>query len=74
MNAIKKILGVVWILVGLAAGYYLLVQQAIPKFGTGKPEDMIPAIIYTFILCPIIVGSLFTFGLYSLQGEYNLES
>ena len=71
MNAIKKLLGIVWIGLGLAAGYYLLINQAIPKFESGKPEDMIPAIIYTFILAPIIVGGLSIFGYYSLTGEYS---
>lgn len=73
MNAIKKILGILWIVVGLYAGYYLFVEQALPKFGTGKPEDLIPAGIYTVILCPLIVGSLLTFGYYALKGEYDLE-
>jgi hypothetical protein len=71
MNAIKKLLGIVWIGLGLAAAYYLLINQAIPKFESGKPEDMIPAIIYTFILAPIIVGGLGIFGYYSLTGEYS---
>jgi nitric oxide reductase large subunit len=71
MNTIKKLLGIVWIGLGLAAGYYLLINQAIPKFESGKPEDMIPAIIYTFILAPIIVGGLGIFGYYSLTGEYS---
>lgn len=71
MNAIKKFLGIVWIGLGLAAGYYLLINQAIPKFESGKPEDMIPAIIYTFILAPIIVGGLGIFGYYSLTGEFS---
>ncbi len=71
MNAIKKILGIVWLGLGLAAGYYLLINQAIPKFETGKQEDLIPAIIYTFVLAPIIVGGLGIFGYYSLTGEYN---
>lgn len=71
MNAIKKLLGIVWIGLGLAAGYYLLINQAIPKFESGKPEDMIPAIIYTFILAPIIVGGFGIFGYYSLTGEFS---
>jgi nitric oxide reductase large subunit len=71
MNAIKKILGIVWLGLGLAAGYYLLINQAIPKFETGKQEDLIPAIIYTFVLAPIIVGGLGIFGYYSLTGEYG---
>lgn len=72
MNAIRKILGVVWIALGLAAGYYLIVSQAIPKFESGKPEDKIPAIIYCFILTPIIVGGLLVFGYYALSGEYEI--
>jgi nitric oxide reductase large subunit len=71
MNAIKRLLGVVWIAIGIAAAYFLLIDQAIPKFETGKQEDLIPAIIYTFVLAPIIVGGLGIFGYYSLTGEYS---
>ncbi|AXE18510.1 hypothetical protein DR864_12470 [Runella rosea] len=74
MNTIKRLAGIIWLAVGAAAGYYLLINQAIPKFGTGKPEDLIPAGIYTFILCPLIVGSLATFGIYALKGEYDSKS
>lgn len=74
MNTIRRILGVVWILLGLAAGYYLIVSQAIPKFNSDKGEDLIPAIIYAFILTPIIVGGLLIFGKYSLQGEYDIDN
>jgi hypothetical protein len=56
MNAIKKILGVVWIIIGIYAVYYLIVN---------------PAVIYTVVLCPMIAGALGFFGLYCLQGEYN---
>jgi hypothetical protein len=71
MSIIKKILGAVWILLGIYAAYYLIIDQAIPKFDSGKPEDMIPAIIYTFILAPLIAGGLGCFGYYSLTGEYD---
>jgi hypothetical protein len=73
MNLLRRILGIVWILLGIAAGYYLLVSQAIPKFGTGSTEDLVPAIIYSFILAPIITGGMFIFGLYAFQGEYDQE-
>ena len=73
MNIIRRIFGIVWIIVGIAAGYYLFVSQALPKFSTGSSEDMVPAIIYSFILAPIITGGMFVFGLYALQGEYNQE-
>lgn len=72
MNQIKKILGFVWIALAIVAGYYLIVSQAIPKFESPKPEDKIPAIIYAFILMPIIVGGLCIFGYYALKGEYDL--
>ena len=71
MNKLKRILGVVWMVLGLAAGYYLIINQAIPKFKSENPEDLIPAIIYTFVLTPIIVGGLLIFGKYALQGEYD---
>jgi hypothetical protein len=71
MNKLKRYLGAVWILIGLAAGYYLIVNQAIPKFKSGNTEDLIPAIIYTMILTPIIVGGLVIFGKYAWQGEYD---
>lgn len=74
MNVIRKYLGIVWIALGLAAGYYLIINQAIPKFTSSKTEDLIPAIIYAFILTPIIVGGLFIFGKYALQGEYDFKT
>ena len=71
MNKIRRLAGIVWIILGLAGGYYLIINQAIPKFQSNKTEDLIPAIIYTFILTPIIVGGLLIFGKYALQGEYD---
>ncbi|MGZ5246879.1 MAG: DUF6814 family protein [Flavitalea sp.] len=72
MNTLRKILGIVWILIGLAAGYYLIVNQAIPKFNSPNTEDLIPAIIYAFVLTPIIVGGLSIFGYYALTNEYEI--
>lgn len=72
MNQVRKYLGFVWMALGLAAGYYLIVSQAIPKFESPNPEDRIPAIIYAFILTPIIVGGLMVFGYYAVSGEYDM--
>lgn len=74
MNKLKRALGVIWILMGLAAGYYLIINQAVPKFASENSEDIIPAIIYAFILTPIIVGGLIIFGKYCLQGEYDITT
>jgi hypothetical protein len=70
MNILKKILGAVWILIGIAAVYYLIVNQAIPLWNKGG-ENRIPAVIYTVILGPMIAGSLGAFGWFSIQGEYD---
>jgi small-conductance mechanosensitive channel len=71
MNLVRKYMGVIWIILAIIAGYYLVVSQAIPKFESGKTEDKIPAIIYALILTPIIVGGLSVFGYYALKGEYD---
>jgi len=73
MNAIRRILGVAWIVLAIVAGYYLIVSQAIPQFESGNTGDLVPAIIYTFILTPIVSGGLLVFGWYALKGEYDEE-
>lgn len=73
MINLKKVLGIVWIAIGLAAGYVLIITQALPKFASNNPTDKIPAIIYAFILMPIITGGLCTFGWYALRGLYGNE-
>ncbi len=70
MNILKRVLGVVWIAIGLYAVYYLIVNQAIDLWNRGG-ENVIPAIIYTFILCPMIAGALGMFGWYSFRGEFD---
>ncbi len=73
MNAIKKILGLVWIALGIGAGYYLVISQALPLWQTGG-NDLVPAIIYTFILAPLITLGMSIFGYYALTGEFNNET
>ncbi len=70
MNILKKIIGFLSMLIGLGAGYYLIVNQAFPLFEKGG-NDLVPAIIYTFVLAPIISFGMFTFGKYAIQGEFD---
>jgi len=70
MNTIKRILGIVWILLGLAAVWYLIYNQAIPLWKAGG-ENIIPAVIYIFVLCPIIAGALGSFGWFAWKGEFD---
>lgn len=73
MNAIKKYLGFLWLMLGLAVAYFGLSVLGIPKLTSGKQEDLVFGIIICFILLPVVVGGLLIFGKYALQGEYDDE-
>ena len=70
MDAIKKILGFVWILLALVVLYLGLTVMGIPKLTSGKQEDLVFGIIIVFILLPIVSGGLAVFGYYALSGDY----
>ena len=71
MDGIKKILGIVWILVALAVAYFGITIMGIPKLASGKQEDLVFGIIILFVLVPIVSGVMAIFGYYSLIGEYS---
>ncbi|RZJ78001.1 MAG: hypothetical protein EOO20_28280 [Chryseobacterium sp.] len=71
MDGIKKILGIVWILVALAVAYFGITIMGIPKLASGKQEDLVFGIIILFVLVPIVSGGMAIFGYYSLIGEYS---
>ncbi|WP_396177587.1 DUF6814 family protein [Flavobacterium sp.] len=70
MNSIKKLLGIVWILLALAAAFYSI-EMFGSKLTSGKQDDLVFGIIMFFILLPLIVTGLLTFGWYALNGEYD---
>ncbi|MCX6194969.1 DUF6814 family protein [Aquirufa sp. A-Brett2-W8] len=70
MNLIKRILGIVWIGLGIGAGIYLIYFQAVPLWAKGG-NDLVPAIIYTFVLAPLISIGMSLFGYYAFQGEFD---
>ncbi|AZA57913.1 hypothetical protein EG349_04825 [Chryseobacterium shandongense] len=71
MNGLKKILGILWIIIALVVGYFGITVMGIPKITSGKQEDLVFGIIILFILMPIISGGMAIFGYYSLKGEYS---
>ena len=73
MNAIKKLLGIVWILLAFVVAYFGITVLGLPKFATGKQEDLVFGIIIMIVLTPIITGGLLIFGKYALSGEYDTE-
>jgi hypothetical protein len=71
MKALKRILGVLWMGLAAAAAYFCIFQFGLPKFTSGKQEDLVFGIIILFILTPLIVLGLGIFGLYAVKGEYD---
>jgi uncharacterized membrane protein (DUF485 family) len=73
MNAIKRILGFVWFLMGPAVLGFL-VLEAIKKnsLPTSTSNDMLQWGIIIGIFVPIAIG-LMIFGYYSLKGAYDME-
>ncbi|REC60867.1 hypothetical protein DRF65_18875 [Chryseobacterium pennae] len=73
MNAIKKILGILWIAIAVVVGYFAITVMGIPKITSGKQEDLVFGIIILFVLMPIVSGGMAVFGYYALTGEYSDE-
>ncbi|MBX9808503.1 MAG: hypothetical protein K2X95_11990 [Flavobacteriaceae bacterium] len=71
MDQLKRALGMVWIALAIAAAYFCIFVFGIPKFASGKQDDLVFGIIIIFILTPLIVIGLGTFGYYALMGEYD---
>ncbi|TCC86271.1 hypothetical protein FBD94_18760 [Pedobacter hiemivivus] len=74
MNAIKKALGVVWIILGPASIIFMF-MQAIEKVGLAeegvhRTNTALQWGIILFIFIPISAG-LVIFGYYALKGEYD---
>jgi hypothetical protein len=76
MSAIKKLLGIVWILLAPTAVVLMFIQAfektSAAAEGIARTNTALQWGIILFIFIPISIG--FTiFGLYSLKGEYNQE-
>jgi hypothetical protein len=73
-NAIKRYLGIVWILIGPAAIIALLVSaiRNIDATRSGDIHQPLPWIIIIAIFTPVAIG-LTIFGWYAWKGEYDNE-
>ncbi len=72
MNTVKKIMGLVWIILAPVI-IYLLVTSALHNINSGGTRDInqpIPWIIIIGIFTPIALG-LMIFGYYAIKGEYD---
>lgn len=70
MNTIKRFAGIVWILMGPFAIFYLI--KTASEEITKKPviDTKIQWVVFVVIFIPIAIG-LMIFGWYALKGEYD---
>ena len=73
MDQIKRILGILWMITGIAA-IVLMIYSAASNIHTAKGDigKPIPWVIIITVFTPVAVG-LIIFGWYSLKGEYDGE-
>jgi len=74
MNQVKRFLGIVWMIVAVAAIVLLVLSAGIHISAHGKDDinKPMPWVIIITIFTPIAVG-LAMFGWYSLKGEYDTD-
>ncbi|MBC8153238.1 MAG: hypothetical protein H7Z72_10035 [Bacteroidetes bacterium] len=72
MEALKKYMGIVWILLGVYVAYNR-VTDSLVKIASEKLEDRVFGWVVLLVLVPIVVGGLITFGRYALAGDYDEE-
>lgn len=72
MNALKKILGIVWLILGPAI-IYILISGAVTNIDPAGKKDINNPVIWIIIIAiftPIAIG-LMIFGWYAFKGEYE---
>lgn len=70
MNTIKKWMGIVWILLGPFAIYYLIKTAAAEIAKKPVIDTKIQWGVFLIVFIPIAVGMVI-FGWYALKGEYE---
>lgn len=70
MNTIKRYAGVLWILMGPVAVFYLIKTAAEEIAKKPVIDTKIQWIVFVVIFIPIAIG-LVIFGWYALKGQYD---
>ena len=70
MNAIKRYLGVIWIILGPVAIYYLVKTAASEIAKKPVIDTKIQWAVFVIVFIPIAIG-ITIFGYYALKGEYD---
>lgn len=72
MNQLKRIMGIVWMIIAPVVIYFLIMGAFHNINAAGKKDinNPVPWIIIITIFTPIAIG-LMIFGYYSFKGEYD---
>lgn len=70
MNAIKRFAGLLWILLGPVALFYLVRTAASEIAARPSMDTKIQWGVFVIVFLPIAIG-LVVFGYYALRGEYD---
>lgn len=70
MNAIKKILGYIWFVLGPLAIWYLIKTAAQEIAAKPVIDTKIQWAVFIIVFIPICIG-LMIFGYYAIKGEYS---
>jgi len=70
MNTIKKLAGILWIMLGPLAIYYLLRTASSEMAKKPGIETKIQWGVFVLVFIPIAIG-IVIFGYYALKGEYG---
>ena len=70
MNTIKRYAGLLWIIMGPAAIFYLIKTAAEEIVKKPVIDTKIQWIVFVVIFIPIAIG-LMIFGCYAFKGEYD---
>lgn len=70
MNLLKRIAGVVWIVLGPLAVYYLIKTAANEIVKKPVIDTKIQWAVFVVVFIPIAIG-LVIFGYYALKGDYD---
>jgi predicted Na+-dependent transporter len=70
MNALKKYMGILWMLLGPVAIYYLIKTAASEIAKKPVIDTKIQWAVFIIVFIPIAVGMVI-FGYYAFKGEYD---
>jgi hypothetical protein len=70
MNQLKRFAGIIWILLGPLALYYLVKTAAAEIAKKPVIDTKIQWIVFVVVFIPIVIG-IIIFGVYALMGDYD---